>query len=174
MNEPARTVPMDTTCQASALEGGKYLTFTLADEDYGISIKKIREIIGMMPVTKVPRVNAFVKGVINLRGKVIPVIDLRLRFGMEEIEHTDRTCIVIVEIEAGQTTVQMGIVVDSVSEVLNIQEDDIQPPPDLGAGNRTRYILGMARMEGAVKILVDIDQVLGEAEVKKLECATTQ
>jgi len=174
MNEPARTVPMDTTCHASALEGGKYLTFTLADEDYGISIKKIREIIGMMPVTKVPRVNAFVKGVINLRGKVIPVIDLRLRFGMEEIEHTDRTCIVIVEIEAGQTTVQMGIVVDSVSEVLNIQEDDIQPPPDLSAGNRTRYILGMARMEGAVKILVDIDQVLGEAEVKKLECATTR
>ena len=174
MYEAATIDSIENEAGISAARAGKYLTFTLAEEDYGISIKKIREIIGMMPVTKVPRVNAFVKGVINLRGKVIPVIDLRLRFGMEEIEHTDRTCIVIVEIEAGQTTVQMGIVVDSVSEVLNIQEDDIQPPPDLSAGNRTRYILGMARMEGAVKILVDIDQVLGEAEVKKLECATTQ
>ena len=166
MSEPAREI--------SIAMGGKYLTFSLADEDYGISIKKIREIIGMMPVTKVPRVSAFVKGVINLRGKVIPVIDLRLRLGMEEIEHTDRTCIVIVEVVGCQATVQMGIVVDSVSEVLNIQEDDIQPPPDLSAGGRTRYILGMAKMEGAVKILIDIDKVLGEAEVKELELQVAQ
>ena len=174
MNETARTIPMDTKSAASALRGGKYLTFSLAEEDYGISIKKIREIIGMMPVTKVPRVNDFVKGVINLRGKVIPVIDLRLRFGLEEIEHTDRTCIVIVEVEAGQATVQMGIIVDSVSEVMNIQEEDVEPPPDLNAGDRTRYILGMAKMEESVKILIDIDRVLGEAEVKDLEQQVAQ
>lgn len=171
MNEPAAALANETESTAPAVRGGKYLTFTLAEEDYGISIKKIREIIGMMPVTKVPQVNAFVKGVINLRGKVIPVIDLRLRFGMEEVEHTDRTCIVIVEVVAGQGTVQMGIIVDSVSEVLNIQEADIEPSPDLSAGNRTRYILGMAKMEESVKILIDIDKVLGEDEVRDLEHA---
>ena len=154
---------------ASSKLGGKYLTFTLAEEDYGISIKKVREIIGMMPVTKVPQTNAFMKGVINLRGKVIPVTDLRPRFGMEEIEYTDRTCIVIVEVVATQGTVQMGIIVDTVSEVLNIQEDDVESPPDLGAGNRTRYILGMAKMEETAKILIDIDKVLGEDSLKELE-----
>ncbi len=157
--------------EISTAMGGKYLTFRLADEDYGISIKKIREIIGMMPVTQVPRTNAFVKGVINLRGKVIPVIDLRLRFNMEEVEHTDRTCIVIGEVMASQGTVHMGIIVDSVSEVMNIQEDDIQPPPDLSAGNRTRYILGMAKMEESVKVLIDIDRVLGEKAMGEVERA---
>ena len=169
MNEAATVYSIDNETGISAARAGKYLTFTLAEEDYGISIKKIREIIGMMPVTKVPRVDAFVKGVINLRGKVIPVIDLRLRFGMEEIEPTDRTCIVIVEVVASQGTVQMGIIVDSVSEVMNIQEDDVESPPDLSAGDRTRYILGMAKMEESVKILIDIDKVLSEDRVKELE-----
>jgi len=169
MNEAATVYSIENGAGISAARAGKYLTFTLAEEDYGISIKKIREIIGMMPVTKVPRVDAFVKGVINLRGKVIPVIDLRLRFGMEEIEPTDRTCIVIVEVVASQGTVQMGIIVDSVSEVMNIQEDDVESPPDLSAGDRTRYILGMAKMEESVKILIDIDKVLSEDKVKELE-----
>jgi purine-binding chemotaxis protein CheW len=174
MDEPAKVASIEKETQSSVLRGGKYLTFTLADEDYGISIKKTREIIGMMPVTKVPQTNAYVKGVINLRGKVIPVIDLRRRFGLEEIEHTDRTCIVIVEVVGRQAAVQMGIIVDSVSEVLNIQEDDVEPPPDLSAGNRTRYILGMAKTEESVKILIDIDKVLGEAEVKELERASSE
>ena len=163
MNEPARTI-------ATAM-GGKYLTFTLAEEDYGISIKKIKEIIGMMPVTKVPRTNDFVKGVINLRGKVIPVIDLRLRLGLEEIEHTDRTCIVIVEVVGRQATVQMGIIVDSVSEVLNIQDGDVEAAPELSAGDRTRYIMGMAKIGESVKILIDIDRVLGEKAIEEVERA---
>ena len=169
MYEAATIDSIENEAGISAARAGKYLTFTLAEEDYGISIKKIREIIGMMPVTKVPRVNDFVKGVINLRGKVIPVIDLRLRFGMEEIEQTDRSCIVIVEVVAVERTVHIGIIVDSVSEVLNIQEDDIEPPPDLSAGDRTRYILGMAKMEESVKILIDIDKVLSEDKVEELE-----
>ncbi len=139
---------------------GKYLTFTMADEDYGIGILKIKEIIGMLPVTPVPQTPGFLIGVINLRGKVIPVIDLRMRFGMQFKEYNDRTCIIVVEY-AGQTgTVMMGTVVDAVSEVLNIKAGEIEPAPAFGAQLKTDYILGMAKMEGGVKILLDIDTVL--------------
>ncbi len=139
---------------------GKYLTFTLADEEYGIGILKIKEIIGLLAITAVPRTASFVKGVINLRGKVIPVVDLRLRFKMETMEYTDRTCIIVVEIEGVAGTILMGIVVDSVSEVLNIKGADIEGPPTFGSSLNTEYILGMAKSEGDVKILLDIDQVL--------------
>ncbi len=147
---------------------GKYLTFVLADEDYGIGILKIKEIIGMMPITPVPRTPIFVKGVINLRGKVIPVVDLRLKFGMEEIAYTERTCIIVVEIAGQAGTILMGIVVDAVSEVLNIKEELIEDAPAFGAGLDTEYILGMAKMEGGVKILLDIDRVLSADEVGSL------
>lgn len=173
MTEPARDLLSNEKNRALPIKGGKFLTFTLAEEDYGISITKIREIIGMMPVTSVPRTNDFVKGVINLRGKVIPVIDLRLRFGMPQVEYTDRTCIVIVEVVANKGTVQMGVVVDSVSEVLNIQEGDVEAPPDLSAGKRTRYIQGMAKTEESVKILIDIDKVLGEKAIEEVERAAS-
>jgi len=165
---------IDVIGQAVAMAAdrdGKYLTFTLAGEEYGIGILKIKEIIGMMPITSVPRTPRFVKGVINLRGKVIPVVDLRLRFGMEEIEYTERTCIVVVEIAGGSGTVLMGIVVDSVSEVLNIKGNDIEDTPSFGAKLNTDYILGMAKMEGGVKILLDIDQVLSTEEMSLLEKA---
>jgi len=151
------------------IKAGKYLTFKLADEDYGISLLKVREIIGMMPITSVPRTPEFVKGVINLRGKVIPVTDLRLRFGMSESTYTDRTCIIVVEIRTATNTVQMGIVVDAVTEVLPVREDEIEPAPEFGASVDTRYILGMANMEGAVKILLDIDRVLTAEEIVALE-----
>jgi purine-binding chemotaxis protein CheW len=147
---------------------GKYLTFTLAEEEYGIGILKIKEIIGMMPITSVPRTPEFVKGVINLRGKVIPVIDLRLRFGMEELEYTERTCIIVVEIEGQTGIISIGIVVDAVSEVLNIKNEDIEDTPAFGAKLDTQYILGMAKMEGGVKILLDIDQVLNTEELSAL------
>ncbi|MGD2150529.1 MAG: chemotaxis protein CheW [Desulfobacterales bacterium] len=150
---------------------GKYLTFTLADEEYGIGILKIKEIIGMMPITTVPQTPEFVKGVINLRGKVIPVIDLRLRFGMESMDYTDRTCIIVVEIQGTVDTVQIGIVVDSVSEVLNIKGQEVEDTPTFGARLNTDYILGMAKMEGGVKILLDIDRVLKAEEVELLEKA---
>jgi purine-binding chemotaxis protein CheW len=150
---------------------GKYLTFSLAGEEYGIGILKIKEIIGMMPVTNVPQTPAYVKGVINLRGKVIPVVDLRMRFGMEEIDYTERTCIIVVEISGPSTTVLMGIVVDSVSEVLNIKAEDIEETPNFGTKLDSAYILGMAKMEGGVKILLDIDCVLSEKEIAELQKA---
>ena len=151
------------------IKSGKYLTFKLAEEDYGISLLKVREIIGMMPITSVPRTPAFVKGVINLRGKVIPVTDLRLRFDMPETDYTDRTSIIVVEIQTADSTVQMGIVVDAVTEVLPVREEEVEPLPEFGASVDTRYILGMANMEGAVKILLDIDRVQTAEEIAELE-----
>ena len=148
---------------------GKYLTFALADEEYGISILKVKEIIGMMPITTVPQTPEFVKGVINLRGKVMPVMDLRLKFGMDEIEYTERTCIIVVEIAGSSSAVLMGIVVDSVSEVLNIKGDDIEDAPSFGTSFDTEYISGMAKVEGGVKILLDIDCVLSGMEITSLE-----
>jgi len=150
---------------------GKYLTFTLDEEEYGIGILKVKEIMGVMPITSVPRAPHFVKGVINLRGKVIPVIDLRLRFGIPEIDYTDKTCIIVVEIKGQAGQIQMGIVVDSVSEVLNIKAEDIEDTPAFGAAVETDYILGMAKIDGGVKILLDIDRVLSNHEVEFLERA---
>jgi purine-binding chemotaxis protein CheW len=151
---------MGQAVKAMEQREGKYLTFSLANEEYGIGILKIKEIIGMMAVTTVPRTPAYVKGVINLRGKVIPIIDLRLRFGMAAIDYTERTCIIVVEIESESGTVQVGVVVDAVSEVLNVNTGDIENTPQFGISMDTEYILGMAKMEGGVKILIDVDQVL--------------
>lgn len=163
------TKTMDQAVKAMGEREGKYLTFTLADEEYGIGILKIKEIIGMMPVTAVPQTPDFVKGVINLRGKVIPVVDLRLRFGLESIDYTERTCIVVVEIDGPTGTVMIGVVVDAVSEVLNIKGADIEDTPTFGTDLNTNYILGMAKMEGGVKILLDIDCVLSQDEVAMLK-----
>jgi len=154
-----------------AIKAGKYLTFKLAKEDYGISLLKVREIIGMMPITSVPRTPDFVKGVINLRGKVIPVTDLRLRFGMTESDYTDRTCIIVVEVKGPDSTLQMGIVVDAVTEVLPVRAEEVEAAPEFGAKVDTRYILGMANMDGAVKILLDIDRVMTAEEIAELEKA---
>jgi purine-binding chemotaxis protein CheW len=149
---------------------GKYLTFSLANEEYGIGILKVKEIIGMMPITPVPQTPHFVKGVINLRGKVIPVIDLRLKFGMEAIDYNERTCIIVVE-TSGTTAsyIMMGLVVDSVSEVVNIKDEDIEDAPAFGARLSTEYILGMAKAGDSVKILLDIDKVLTGQEMQALE-----
>ena len=147
--------------KAEAARDGKYLTFSLAGEEYGIGILKVREIIGMMSITPVPQTPEFVKGVINLRGKVIPVIDLRLRFGLMARDYTERTCIIVVEIVSDSGAVPMGIVVDAVSEVLNIREADIENTPTFGVKLNTDFILGMAKTDGGVKILLDIDKVLG-------------
>lgn len=160
---------MDQAVQAMEEKEGKYLTFTLAEEEYGIGILKIKEIIGMMSITTVPQTPKFVKGVINLRGKVIPVIDLRLRFGMESMDYTERTCIIVVEIDGTTGTVQIGIVVDAVSEVLNITGKDIEDTPTFGTKLNTDYILGMAKMEEGIKILLDINRVLKAEEVELLD-----
>lgn len=157
--------------RSNTIKTGKYLTFSLADEEYGIGILKVKEIIGMMPITSVPRTTDFVKGVINLRGKVIPVLDLRIKFEMESVPYTERTCIIVVEIEADAVTVLTGIVVDSVSEVLNIKADDIEKTPAFGAKVQHDYILGMAKTEGGVKILLNIDKVLSSKEIDNIKGA---
>ncbi len=163
---------MDQAVKAVKEREGKYLTLTLSDEEYGISTMKIREIIRMSPITSVPQTPDFVKGVINLRGKVIPVVDLRLWFGMEEVDYTDRTCIIVVELEGQGSTILMGIVVDSVLEVLSIEGKDIEDTPTFGAKLNTEDILGIAKVEGGVKILLDIDRVLSAEEIAVLKTAS--
>lgn len=145
----------------AAEKGGKYLTFSLAGEEYGIEILKVHEIIGMMPVTRVPRTPETIRGVINLRGKVIPIVDLRQKFCMPAGEDTERTCIIVVQAHGVQT----GVVVDSVSEVLDIPGGDVEDPPEFGAGVHTEYLLGLAKSNGRVKLLLAIDRVLSGDEV---------
>ncbi|MFZ4436970.1 MAG: chemotaxis protein CheW [Syntrophales bacterium] len=150
---------------------GKYLTFNLAEEEYGIGILKVREIIGIMAITTVPRTPDYMKGVINLRGKVIPVVDLRLKFGIEAKGYTERTCIIVVEITGNNQKIQIGTLVDSVSEVLNIKASEIEDAPNFGGNLETAYILGMAKTGGRVKVLLDIDQVLNTEGMGRLEKA---
>jgi purine-binding chemotaxis protein CheW len=163
MGEAARK--LETMSRTLQDKEGKYLTFTLGQEEYGIGILKVREIIGMMEITSVPRTPEHVKGVINLRGKVIPVISLRSKFEIQEEEYTDRTCIIVVEISGSGGAIPIGIIVDSVSEVLNISGEDIEPTPKMGSALNTEYIMGMAKIKGKVKILLDIDRVLSSDEV---------
>ncbi len=144
--------------------GGKYLTFALGKEEYGLEILKVREIIGFMEITAVPRTPACVKGVINLRGQVISVVDLRSKFDMEEAARTEQTCIIVVEIAAGGRKLNTGIVVDHVSEVLNIAAENIEDAPEFGTSVCTDFILGMGKIGQSVKILLDIDRVLGNED----------
>lgn len=167
MSQVARQIHQDSNTLHE--KEGKYLTFTLAQEDYGLEILKVREIIGMMDITAVPQTPEYVKGVINLRGRVIPVIDLRLKFGLEAAEYGERTCIIVVEVQSEVGPVQMGVVVDSVSEVLNINGDDIEPAPSFGTRLKNQYILGIAKAKGTIKILLDIDRVLTSEEMTGLE-----
>jgi len=170
----AETLVQELKSEMRAL-AGKYLTFRLAHEEYGVQITKVVEIIKMMEVTAVPRTPQYVRGVINLRGKVIPVVELRRKFDMPPIDDNDETCIIVINVQAGGATgamaageVQMGILVDTVSEVLDIGGADIEPPPKFGGSIDTAFILGMAKAKGAVKILIDIDRVLSAGEVAKL------
>ena len=156
----------DTTAQQRNLsqtvpdKEGKYLTFALANEEYGLEILKVREIIGYIDVTAVPQTPHHVKGVINLRGQVIPVIDLRAKFGMETTDVTEETCIIVVEITRPNRTFSTGIIVDRVQEVLDVPGQDIEEAPQFGAAVNTDFILGMGKVGESVKILLDIDKVL--------------
>ncbi len=146
---------------------GKYLTFYLGSEEYGIEILKVHEIIGLMPITPVPRTPEFIKGVINLRGKVIPTVDLRLKFDMETVDHTDETCIIVVQTHG----IEMGIIVDKVSEVLNVGASDIEDTPSFGTNVNTDYILGIGKAAGKVRLLLDIDKVLATQEIIQMQAA---
>jgi purine-binding chemotaxis protein CheW len=155
------TLATGTATAAGHASGGKFLTFTLGNEEYGVPVLKVREIIKVMDITQVPQVPPHVLGVINLRGKVIPVIDLRRKFGFDAVEYTERTCIIVVDVDLAPVRVMMGIVVDSVSEVLNVSDSEMEETPDFGGRATTDYILGLAKVKGTVKILLDLDRVLG-------------
>jgi purine-binding chemotaxis protein CheW len=148
---------------------GKYLVFHLGREEFGIQVLKVREIMGIQDITAVPQTPPYVKGVINLRGKVIPVVDLRLKFGLPALEYSQRTCIIVAQVrgEAGQLLI--GVVVDGVAEVLNLADADIEDTPAFGQEVATSYLLGMAKIKGKVKILLDIEQVLSSQELQGLE-----
>lgn len=154
---------------ASQGQGGKYLTFSLGTEEYGIVITKVREIIGIMEITAVPHTPEYIKGVINLRGRVIPIIELRMKFGMELRDYDDRTCIIVVDVPGPSGTVQVGMLVDSVSEVVNIASQDIEPPPDFGVTTDAENIIGMGKIKGKLKILLDVDQVIGRSLASSLQ-----
>jgi len=147
---------------------GKYLTFALGREEYGLEILKVREIIGFMDITAVPQMPSYIRGVINLRGQVIPVIDLRSKFSMEAAEVTEQTCIIVVEITQQARKFSTGIVVDHVSEVLDIEEKNIEEAPQFGTDVNTDFILGIGKIGQSVKILLDIDKVLATCDIKNL------
>lgn len=166
---PALESVEETTEATSRTRGGKYLTFFLAGEEYGLEILKVHEIIGMMDITPVPRTPDFIRGVINLRGKIIPIVDLRVKFGMEAVDSTDETCIIVVQANG----VQMGIVVDRVSEVLDIASDEVDDVPSFGTDVNTDYILGIGKTDGKVKLLLDIDKVLSNSEFAEMRAAAS-
>jgi purine-binding chemotaxis protein CheW len=151
----------------------KFLTFVLGNESYGIPVLKIREIIRMTDITAVPRMPEYIKGVINLRGKVIPIVDLRMKFGLPAGAPTERTCIVVVQVAlANGNSPQMGLIVDAVEEVLNINGADIEATPDFGGRVDTDYMTGMAKVRGAVKTLLDIDKIVSADSLVRVTAAT--
>lgn len=160
---------IESTQKGCMSKAGKYLTFALGSEEYGLEILKVREIIGYMDITAVPQMPVYVKGVINLRGQVIPVVDLRAKFGMQTADVTEETCIIVVEIHQDGCKFSTGIVVDHVQEVLDIDGKNIEEPPQFGSSVNTDFILGIGKVGEAVKILLDISKVLGSSEIQKLE-----
>ena len=158
-----------TEASSTDPRAGKYLTFRLEKEEFAIQVLRVREIMGMQDITAVPQTPPYRKGVINLRGKIVPVIDLRLKFGFPETEATPASCIIVVQLNTGKDTLLMGLLVDAVSEVLNLAAADIEDTPDFGKGVTTPFLLGIAKVKGTVKILLNIDEVLSTSEVQNLE-----
>ena len=174
MNIEQQSREEDTQDRNMSELAGKYLTFFIGEETYGLEILKVQEIIGMQEISKVPRTPEYVKGVFNLRGKVIPVADLRLKFGMEEQKRTRHTCIIIVNVQNEGKEVNMGTIVDQVSEVAEISGDEIEPAPSFGNQVATNFIMGMTKTKDSVKILLDIDKVLAEGDIEALQGAAGQ
>jgi purine-binding chemotaxis protein CheW len=143
---------------------GKYLTFLLDKEVYAIEIKYVTEIIGIQPITQVPELPVYVKGIINLRGKVIPVMDVRLRFKKTPVEYNDRTCIIVIEVQ----DIILGLIVDNVSEVLSILDDNIVPPPDMNRGSGNKYIKAIGKVNNDVKLILDCEKLMKEKDIEAL------
>lgn len=150
---------------------GKYLTFHLGREEYAIEVRQVREIIGLQEMTAVPQTAPYMKGVINLRGRVIPIVSLRLKLGMPEDAYTARSCIIVVDLKLESGIVAVGLMVDGVSEVMALRAEDMEDPPDFGRGRTAPYLLGMAKVKGKVKMLLDLDYVLTTNEVLAAEMA---
>jgi purine-binding chemotaxis protein CheW len=147
---------------------GKFLVFQLATEEFAIKVLSVREIIRMQDITRVPNTPIHVKGVINLRGKVIPVMDLRMKLGFPEAVFDERTCIVIAEVRGGEESMMIGTIVDAVCEVLNLDSADIQPTPDFGQTAPPAYLLGMAKTKGKIRILLDLDELMATDELERV------
>ncbi len=147
---------------------GKYLTFFLASEEYGVEILKVQEIIGRMPITPVPLTSRYIRGVINLRGKIHPIMDLKIKFGMDETQITDETCIIVIK----TTSMMMGVLVDKVSEVVNISSDDIEDTPSFGGDVNPEYLLGVGKTGGRVRLLLDIEKVINAADIINMKKVT--
>lgn len=160
---------LDEETKALSDKAGKYLTFRLAEEEYGLVLLKVKEIMGLMSITKIPRTPEYIRGVINLRGKVIPVMDLRVKFGMEAIADTNETCIIVVDVSSKESSVLIGILVDSVSEVLDIAVGEIEETPEFGAEVDTDFLLGIGKTEERVIMLLDIDKVMSTGEFATVE-----
>jgi len=156
---------MEAVETRKTVEEGKFLTFNLDKEVYGVEILKVKEIIGLMDITTVPQTPDYMKGVINLRGKVIPVVDLRLKFSLQEIEYTKETCVIVVDVRKSL----IGIIVDSVSEVLYIKSDEIEETPDFGHEKDNRSILGLAKAKGRIIMLLGIEEVLSSEDIEMVE-----
>ena len=146
---------------------GKYLTFFLASEEYGVEILKVQEIIGRMPITPVPLTSKYILGVINLRGKIHPIMDLKIKFGMDQSEITDETCIIVIK----TASLMMGILVDKVSEVMNVASGDIEDTPSFGADVNPEYLLGVGKTGGRVRLLLDIEKVITASDIIHLKKA---
>jgi len=168
MSVTMTTTANDNAAAQADARSGKYLTFQLANEEFGIRVLKVREIMGIQEITAVPQTPVHIKGVINLRGKVVPVVDLRLKFGVAAADYTQRTCIIVTQVQGESGPVMMGIVVDGVSEVLNLTGAEIEDTPDFGEEISGGYLLGMAKVKGKVKILLDIDRVLSTQDMHNL------
>jgi len=154
----------DMLDQTEDTQKGKFLTFSLGNEFYGMEIKSVTEIIGLQPITEIPEMPEYIKGIINLRGKIIPVMDVRLRFKKSFRDYNDRTCVIVIDIR----DISIGLIVDSVSEVMSISEEDILPPPNMGNGGG-KYIKGIGKVGSDVKLILDSEKLLNDADVESLE-----
>jgi purine-binding chemotaxis protein CheW len=160
-------------------DGNKFLTFLLGEEIYGIPIKKAREIIGMMEITHIPKTQGYIKGVINLRGKIIPIVDLRLRFGMDEKKYSERTCVIVIEVNVHESSAyesrrSVGIAVDTVSEVVNIQQNEIEPPPEYDAQIEGNFLTGLGKIKDKVILILDIEKILNHEELTQIKQEFTE
>ncbi|MFN8389443.1 MAG: chemotaxis protein CheW [Bdellovibrionota bacterium] len=154
--------------QSQHAAAGKFLTFSISKERYGVEILRVQELIGVTHITHVPRCPEFIKGVINLRGKIIPVFDLRLKFGIEPIPYDEKTCIIVVNVNKGEQKLAIGVIVDTVLEVVNLAAEEIEPAPNYGSQLDSQFIVGMGKKDGHLNILVDIQKILTESDNQQL------